>query len=314
MSAREETVTHQILITGGAGFIGSHLADELLRAGYRVRVLDNLSPQVHGASAARPDYLDSQVELEVGDVCDPSAVRRALRGVEAVYHFAAKVGVGQSMYEVAEYTSVNNHGTAVLLEALIEKPVERLIVASSMSLYGEGLYRTEDGAWIAGTERPMAQLRERDWELRDDTGRKAGASEASPLDDHRRIVDRIHSLTGGAGCDCVIEAVGQQWPLDLAGELTRERGRCVIAGYHQDGLRQVNMQLWDWRGIDVINAHERDRAVYRQGIREAVEAVAWGRLNLEPLLTHRFPLDQLDRDFEMVDARPDGFLKALVIP
>ena len=160
-----------ILITGGAGFIGSHLADELLRCGHRVRALDNLSEQVHGPGATRPEYLHPEVELIQGDVRDPSAVTRALAGIDAVYHLAAAVGVGQSMYEVAEYTSTNNLGTAVLLERLIAHPVERLVVASSMSIYGEGLYRTADGRVVAGTERPIAQLRRGDWELRDDDGR-----------------------------------------------------------------------------------------------------------------------------------------------
>jgi dTDP-L-rhamnose 4-epimerase len=132
----------QILITGGAGFIGSHLADELLRRGYRVRVLDSLVGQVHGDGKQRPSYLDPDVELQVGDVRDAEAVRRALAGAHAVYHLAATVGVGQSMYEVAHYTGVNDLGTAVLLEGLIKHRVERLVVASSMSVYGEGLYRT----------------------------------------------------------------------------------------------------------------------------------------------------------------------------
>src|SRR5919206_301627 len=132
----------RILITGGAGFIGSHLADELLSQGHEVRALDCLSAQVHGSGCARPDYLARDVDLHLGDVRDRDAVRRALKGVDAVFHFAAAVGVGQSMYEVAHYTKTNNLGTAVLLEALIEHPVQRLLVASSMSLYGEGLYRT----------------------------------------------------------------------------------------------------------------------------------------------------------------------------
>ena len=164
-------MAQRILITGGAGFIGSHLADNLLRHGYRVRALDNLDPQVHGEKRARPDYLDDDVELVTGDVRDPAAVRRALRGVDAVYHLAAKVGVGQSMYQIAEYTAVNNEGTAVLLEALVEQPVERLVVASSMSIYGEGLYRSEDGRLVAGVERPLAQLQVHDWEVRDEQGR-----------------------------------------------------------------------------------------------------------------------------------------------
>lgn len=159
-----------ILITGGAGFIGSHLAVELLAHGYRVRALDNLSPQVHGPNAGRPDYLDPEVELIVGDVRDPHAVERALEDAEAVYHLAAAVGVGQSMYEIEKYTAINNLGTAVLLEALIRRPVARLIVASSMSIYGEGLYRCPDGSICSGIERPVEQLRIHAWEVRNEQG------------------------------------------------------------------------------------------------------------------------------------------------
>ncbi|HEX4496873.1 MAG TPA: NAD-dependent epimerase/dehydratase family protein [Thermoanaerobaculia bacterium] len=164
-------MNQHILITGGAGFVGSHLADELLAHGYRVRALDDLSEQVHGPAAGRPAYLDPEVELQVGDVRDPAAVRRALQGVDAVFHLAARVGVGQSMYEIARYTSVNNLGTAVLLEALIERPVGRLVVASSMSLYGEGMFRDADGNRVAGGERHRDRLRARDWEVRDALGR-----------------------------------------------------------------------------------------------------------------------------------------------
>jgi dTDP-L-rhamnose 4-epimerase len=160
----------QVLITGGAGFLGSHLADELLEHGYRVRVLDNLAVQVHGEDAGRPEYLDEEIELIVGDVRDPRVVRSALDGVDVVYHFASAVGVGQSMYEVVHYTEINNVGTAVLLEALIEQPVERLVVASSMSLYGEGLYRTPTGETRVAGERSIEQLRRADWEIRDESG------------------------------------------------------------------------------------------------------------------------------------------------
>jgi len=162
-------MTRKVLITGGAGFIGSHLADELLARGYAVRALDNLSPQVHD-DGTRPSYLDDDVELVVGDVCDRDAVRAALRDVDAVVHLAAAVGVGQSMYAVEHYTRVNNVGTAVLLEALVERPVERLVVASSMSIYGEGLYRGADGTVAAAVERPLDQLRRGDWEVRGEDG------------------------------------------------------------------------------------------------------------------------------------------------
>lgn len=154
-----------ILITGGAGFIGSHLADELLACGYRVRALDNLSPQVHGLECDRPEYLNPEVELVVGDVRDPDVVRQALKGIDAVYHLAAIVGVGQSMYEIVKYTSINNMGTAVLLEALIENPVERLIVASSMSIYGEGLYRAPDGSISTAIARTPERLKAGEWEI-----------------------------------------------------------------------------------------------------------------------------------------------------
>jgi dTDP-L-rhamnose 4-epimerase len=159
-----------ILITGGAGFIGSHLADELLLRGHRVRALDNLSEQVHGSNASRPSYLDPDVELIVGDVRDADAVRRALEGIDAVYHLAAAVGVGQSMYEIDHYTDVNNRGTAVLLEALSRNPVERLVVASSMSLYGEGLYCAPDGTLCTTAERSLEQLKAARWEPMNEDG------------------------------------------------------------------------------------------------------------------------------------------------
>src|SRR4051812_39976091 len=156
-------MSNHILITGGAGFIGSHLADALLSRGHRVRALDNLSPQVHGPEPERPAYLDPEVELIRGDVRDPEAVARALDGVEVVYHLAAAVGVGQSMYEIAQYTSVNNLGTAVLLEALAAQPVARLILASSMSLYGGGLFRGGGGSICTGGEGARGQPRGGGW-------------------------------------------------------------------------------------------------------------------------------------------------------
>lgn len=163
-------MSRAVLITGGAGFIGSHLADALLRRGDRVRVLDHLDSQVHGEGQRRPEYLDGDVELIVGDVRDPEAVTRALEGIDTVFHLAACVGVGQSMYDVERYTDVNNRGTAVLLEALVKRPVEALVVASSMSVYGEGLYRDRRGSITSGQERTIEQLRSRQWEVMDAAG------------------------------------------------------------------------------------------------------------------------------------------------
>jgi threonine dehydrogenase-like Zn-dependent dehydrogenase len=142
--------------------------------------------------------------------------------------------------------------------------------------------------------------------------RRCGAAHGIALDDHHKILEQVRALTGGRWCERVIEATGLQWPLDLAGEITAERGRLVIAGYHQDGLRQVNMQLWNWRGIDVINAHERDPRAYIEGMRTAVDLMVQGVLDPAPLYTHRLPLDRLGEALELTRTRPDGFLKALV--
>jgi threonine dehydrogenase-like Zn-dependent dehydrogenase len=144
-----------------------------------------------------------------------------------------------------------------------------------------------------------------------DAALRAGATEAIPMDDHRKIIDRVMALTDGRGCEVVIEAVGEQWPLDLAGELTAERGRLVVAGYHQDA-RQVNMQLWNWRGLDVINAHERAPEAYVRGIRDAVDAVSRGLIDPSPLYTHSFPLSELGAALEALATRPDGLMKGWV--
>jgi dTDP-L-rhamnose 4-epimerase len=168
----------QVLITGGAGFIGSHLCDALLDAGWSVRVLDNLSPQVHGPAArqaGRPEYLDERVDLHRGDVRDRGAVEAALGDVDAVVHLAAAVGVGQSMYEVRHYTDVNNIGTATLLEAVAarhkQRPLRRLVVASSMSVYGEGQYEDARGIAVGDASRRLCDLKEKRWEPIDLDGR-----------------------------------------------------------------------------------------------------------------------------------------------
>ena len=165
---RSAQMEESILITGGCGFIGSHLSRELLSRGYRVRILDDLSPQVHATGI--PENLLPEVEFIQGDIRDRFAVKKALEGIDGVFHLAAAVGVGQSMYEIEHYTSVNNIGTAVLLEALIKRPVKKLVVASSMSIYGEGLYRDSAGRIVPGKDRSPQQLRSGRWELTDEEG------------------------------------------------------------------------------------------------------------------------------------------------
>lgn len=163
---------------------------------------------------------------------------------------------------------------------------------------------TNAGARVIGISRRRHAL---------DVARAMGAAETITMDDHDRILEQVREVTGGSLCERVIEAVGKQWPLDLAAELTAERGTLVIAGYHQDGPRQVDMQMWNWRGLNVINAHERDPRIYVEGMRAAVDAVASGALDPDPLYD-AYSLDRLGEALDATRDRPDGFMKALVIP
>lgn len=156
----------KILVTGGAGFIGSHLVDRLVEDGHDVSVLDNFDPQVH--QGKKPDYLNKEAEYIKGDVRDEKALAKALKKVDVIFHLAAKVGVGQSMYEVKEYTSVNTFGTAVLWDHIINNKVKikKLIVASSMSIYGEGLYNCSKCGDVAPYLRNEVDLKAKRWEVR----------------------------------------------------------------------------------------------------------------------------------------------------
>jgi dTDP-L-rhamnose 4-epimerase len=156
-------VMRRVLVTGGAGFIGCHLTRALLDSGYEVRVLDNLIEQVHAPDKPFDPVL-REIELVRADIRDSDAVRRALRSVEKVVHLAAEVGVGQSMYAIDRYVSVNDQGTAVLFQELIDRPVARVVVASSMSIYGEGLYRSRDGRTVENAERPAQRSARAGWD------------------------------------------------------------------------------------------------------------------------------------------------------
>ena len=161
----------------------------------------------------------------------------------------------------------------------------------------------EAGARVIAISRRQSSL---------DLAREWGAEATVVMDDHGRIIEDVKALTGEALCPRVIECAGKQWPLDLAGELVGFGGKLVIAGYHQDGPRQVNVQNWNWKGIDVINAHERDPVVQREGLELAVAAIAAGRLDPSPLLTHRYPLEQIGEARAATRDKPDGFVKAVV--
>ena len=160
----------RVLITGGAGFIGRAVTRELLSRGHEVRILDSLIEQVHG-NRERPEDLAQEVELIRADVRNGDAVASALKGIDSIVHLAAEVGVGQSMYAVERYTSVNDVGTAVLFEKLIEQPVRRVVTASSMSIYGEGLYRDADGALVEEAKRAPRIGEEQSWDPLDAEGR-----------------------------------------------------------------------------------------------------------------------------------------------
>jgi 2-desacetyl-2-hydroxyethyl bacteriochlorophyllide A dehydrogenase len=162
---------------------------------------------------------------------------------------------------------------------------------------------TEAGAKVIAISRRWSALQ---------LAEKMGATLTLSLENPAELLDAVSNVTGKHFCRVVIEAAGAQETLDIASALTGTRGRLVIAGYHQDGPRSVNMQEWNWRGIDVINAHEREEAVYIEGIRQAAEAVASARIRLEELVTHFFPLEQIEKGFQTLERRPEGFIKGVV--
>ena len=221
------------------------------------------------------------------DIADAAAIVQLPERLSAIPFPGEPLGCAINIFRRSDITS--DHTVAIIGIGFLGALLTRLASQSGARV-------------IAISRRPFAL----------DVAREMGADVTIPMEDHAAIIRQVQDLTGGTGADRVLEVVGTQWPLDLAGELTRVRGRLIIAGYHQDGARQVNMQLWNWRGLDVINAHERDPAMYVEGIRGAVEAVANGILDPARLYTHSFELDQLDSAFEMMRQRPDGFLKGLV--
>jgi threonine dehydrogenase-like Zn-dependent dehydrogenase len=153
-------------------------------------------------------------------------------------------------------------------------------------------------------------ISKRDFSLQ--TASKAGADHLIPLDDHYAIIEKVKTITEGKFCDRVIEVTGKEWPLNLCIELTKERGKLIVAGFHQDGMREVNMQELNWRGIDLISAHERDPQQYIKGMHKAIEAITAGKMDPFPLFTHFFSMEEANEAFEHLQKRPDGFIKAIL--
>jgi len=229
-----------------------------------------------------------------------------------------------SQHAYAEYDVAADQAIVALPEALNEQQVPAEPVACAINIFKRSGIKAGDTVAIVGVGflgalliqlaasagAEVIALSRRSSAL--SIGRSCGATDFASLGCPETALLQIQKATNGRLCDVVIEATGKQAPLNLASEITKERGRLIIAGYHQDGGRQVNMQLWNWRGLDVINAHERDPEIYIQGMREGVEALADGRLSTEPLLTHHFPIEELGNALEMTRDRPDGFMKALI--
>lgn len=230
-----------------------------------------------------------------------------------------------SDHAYAEYDVADQGSVAVLGEALAERPFPGEPLGCALNVFRRSGIRPGDTVAIvgigfmgsvltslaAGAGARVLAIGRRSFAL--ETATRMGAARAIAMDDHWKVIEQVKQLTGGALCRIVIEAAGQQWPLDLAGELTADGGRLVVAGYHQDGPRQVNMQMWNWKGIDVINAHERDEKVRIAGVRAAIDAVASGAIDPDPLYTHRYSLDNLSCALDETRDRPDRFMKALIV-
>lgn len=193
----------------------------------------------------------------------------------------------------------------IFRRARVEKG--QLVAVIGVGFLGSLLVRlaSQAGAQVIAISRRRSSL---------ELASRMGASHLVELDDHTRVLEEVRRITDGRYCDRVIEATGKQWPLDVGGEITATRGTLVIAGYHQDGPRQVNLQLWNWRGIDVINAHERELDVYLRGMQSALHAILERRVDPTPLYTHRFKLEELGEALETTRERPGDFVKAVIVP
>lgn len=249
--------------------------------------------------------------------------------VDAVGPGVTSVAVGNRVagltyHSYAEYDLAEADQLVKLPAALTGQPFPGEPLGCAMNIFGRSDIRAGQTVAIVGigflgallvqlakhAGARVIALSQREFSL--EVAKECGADEVIKLDDHYRIIEDMKTLTNGQFCERVIECTGKEWPLNIAGELCAERGRLIIAGFHQDGLRQVNVQLWNWRGLDVINAHERDSKEYLKGIRAAIDAVAQGVLRPTALYTHQYALADMQAAFDQLTSRPDGFVKALI--
>ncbi|MBW8781383.1 MAG: zinc-binding dehydrogenase [Verrucomicrobia bacterium] len=250
-------------------------------------VVDAVGPEVDGVREGDPVATLSQNAFAEYDLCEVSQIVRLPASLGGRPFPGEALGCAMNVFRRCDIQS--HHRVAVVGVGFLGALLIQLAARAGARVY-------------AVARRPFAR----------ETARRMGATEVIAMEGHAQVIGRVKELTGDAGCERVIEAAGLQWPLDLAGELTAERGRLIIAGYHQDGTRQVNLQLWNWRGLDVVNAHERDLRIYREGVLAAAEAVAAGRIDPYPLYTHSFALDEVTSALNAMKDRPHGFMKGLV--
>jgi threonine dehydrogenase-like Zn-dependent dehydrogenase len=225
----------------------------------------------------------------------------------------------------AEYDIARQEDVVVLPSSFSKKPFPGEPLGCAMNIFNRSDIKRGQTVAIVGAGflgalliqlahsagAQVIAVSQRDFSL--ETAKKCGAGHLVKMDDHYRVIEHVKEITKGKFCDRVIEVTGKEWPLNLSIELTAERGRLIVAGFHQDGMRQVNMQLLNWRGIDMINAHERDPKQYIKGMRDAITAIQKGLMNPFPLFTHTFPLDKTAEALNIVKQRPDGFIKALIL-
>jgi dTDP-L-rhamnose 4-epimerase len=263
-------MSKSVLITGGAGFIGSHLADHLLQAGYTVRTLDMLLPFVPGPARSRPDYLHPAVELRMSDLRDSQSLRDALQGVAAVVHLAARTGLDYGNDRIVETTSAEIEVTARLLEALIQQPVERLVVASGMNVYGEGMYQETDGKLVAGEARSPAQLQARNWDLWTDRGEillpvpTSERTRPSPASVHAlsRFTQEQLCLSIGRRHDIPTVALRLANVYGTRLNLSGPQTRCVVAGFISRLLKDRSPLIFEdgYQQRDFVSAVDVARA------------------------------------------------------